>query len=295
MTFTGYRSRIACLGFCAVDYVYENDRDPSGPMLGGSAANVAAILSHKGSNVSFIGTVGKDSEGGCIRAELGKYDVDTSALITTPFYKTPFCFQLLSIYNGRYVGHSFETSTPDKRLRSSRYALFDRDRWPPNFTTTQFDAVYINKQDPAFFDLLLDKTLVYYEPDYIDNLSLHEKITARCDVLKFSHAQFIDCGFDIALNARKLVIETFGAKGVAYRATPRSNWNHTPAEASPIVDASGAGDWFSASILDDLVKRRRVHEDITEAELAAIIRRAGTVANRASQYRTALGWLRTEL
>jgi sugar/nucleoside kinase (ribokinase family) len=51
-------ARLLCLGFSAVDYLSENEGPASGSFLGGSAANVAAILASYGHATSYAGMVG---------------------------------------------------------------------------------------------------------------------------------------------------------------------------------------------------------------------------------------------
>jgi hypothetical protein len=219
----------------------------------------------------------------------------TQAVVTGSSVATPFCFEVLRTENGFYVNHAFYTCSMDKR-QVSKYSHFDRTKWPLSFLRERFHAIYINKQDPAIFDVCKEDTIIYYEPDYIDDVDLHDRLSECCHVLKYSHAQFTDCGIDIARRAKGMAIETYGAKGVAFRMGQADAWTHLEARKIPIVDAAGAGDWFSANVLrclsgenvNGLVAAPKEH-------IAHVIRHAIMVAGEASMHRSALGLLRDRI
>lgn len=286
-------ARIACIGFSANDYLIENDGPILGPFLGGSAANVAAILASFGLKVSFVGMVGDDEGGAVVLRELKQFGVDTRAILKNPIIGTPFCYEILETIDDLYVGHTFETSTLDKQKISQKYSRYDRDKLPSFIKNGKFNAIYINKQDPFIFDMYTDDSIIYYEPDYIDDIYIHHKIASMCHVLKYSHTQFADCGVDIACAAQRLVIETFGARGATFRDGQEGHWIHIHLDKARIVDAAGAGDWFSASILAGLLEKWSSTRHYSQEELLVMIRHAMDTAGRASMYRSALGLLRT--
>ncbi len=284
------RFQITCLGFATVDIIVENGVRGDQKYLGGSAANVAAILSFYGMESKFSGTVGNDSLGHFIVDQFDSFGVDTNLLVKLEDYRTPFCFENIISKDGKYVTHSFATSSPDKIENSSRYCcILEYSREHLAFARDS-RVIYVNRQDPILREIIGSDHFVFYDPEYIDDYSLHSWLCARADVLKYSHQQFIDFSHDVGEEARSLVIETFGHQGLSFR-NGKSAWHYvSPCQNIDQVDPTGAGDWFSAALIRQITTAQTFQpHDWSIDQCVSYLKRAGQCAAESTRYKTALG------
>ena len=112
--------------------------------------------------------------------------------------------------------------------------------------------------DPAAGNRLIAKglrergSLIYFEPSKLVSNTDYEAV-AVSDIIKFSDENIPDVSFADAYQD-KVFIQTMGAKGVRfkYKGKPWEVIEARPVEQ--VVDAEGAGDWFTAAFINDLVE-----------------------------------------
>jgi fructokinase len=103
-----------------------------------------------------------------------------------------------------------------------------------------------------------------------------------------------DIGLPTRAEEVRIEIETLGAGGVRYVARNgdvSSDWRFIPAfPGLPVSDTAGAGDWFTASLIDSLGRGGlTAFSSIGHEELACAMRRGQAVAAWSCQFEGARG------
>ena len=129
-------------------------------------------------------------------------------------------------------------------------------------------------------------TLVYFEPEGKDEASKLMDAIRKSDVIKFSDENVPDVSFTESF-PDKVFIQTMGPKGVRYKYKGRP-WEVV--EALPIqnvVDTEGAGDCFTATIINAIAEG-----GLTLSSIPAAIREAMENASRSVGYFGSKGFIR---
>jgi len=289
---------ITVVGEALVDLVVQPD-SPGPPRAhpGGSPANVAVGLARLGHLVTLITEIGTDGYGALVRDHL--------------------------VYNGVQLPPGSEVGGPTNRAvahldenGSASYA-FDIS-WsvgdlelPPGttFLHTGSLALALEPGAAAVVDLVRrtsnnGSALISFDPnirpalvgDRTSAVQRIEEVAAFCHVVKMSDE---DLGYLFPGAGPADVADRFLRRGVTELAAitlgPRGSYVATshatvklPALAEKVVDTVGAGDAFSAGLIDALAERvlhlkpigaqRQAISRLTTAELAAVARRASVVA-----------------
>jgi fructokinase len=258
---------------------------------GGSPLNVAVALARLGHDAHLLTSIGEDPRGAAIRAHL-----EESGVHLTP----------ASVRPGR-------TSTAEAVLDASGAATYTFDlAWDPDpagipeapeAVHTSSIAAVMEPGATTLADLLRtagDTATISYDPNARPTLmgapedvrSRIEENIALADVVKASDEDVAwlygtDDLEDVVSSWRELgpslTVLTRGGEGaVAFSGSGRVQV--APAQVE-VVDTVGAGDTFSAGILDALsdkgllgADRREMLAAITSDELAAVLRRAARLA-----------------
>jgi sugar/nucleoside kinase (ribokinase family) len=219
--------------------------DPLGWRPGGSSANLACALASAGHHVDLVGPVGDDPMGKALLQELHRWGVHTDHTLRVPAL-APRALILLDDTGERTI-----------------IGLGPRppiDQFPPtvvpDLATTE--GVYVEsftRYPPALLaqaGLPATALIVAPPPD-------HPQAQTPADLIVGSRDQFpqpwltapFTAARQVAGARLRCVIVTAGARGaVAYRA---DGTLHVPAPAARQVDATGAGDAFTAGLLHALL------------------------------------------
>lgn len=260
-----------CFGFTTIDYVCLEDGQLNKTALGGTAANVCTALSRLGVRVGLVAVVGDDARGRFAIEALAREHLAIGLIESRFGYATPFCIEILKQRENNYCGHSFRSLLFRSEQRSSRFiaptkALLNRVMTEH----PKIKLLFTNKQFHGILDLIdCYSPVLVYEPDCVDLPDLHRELVSRCDVYKFSHEQFIDYAYDFADDAAKVVIETFGSEGLRFRLSRGGEWQHLIVSGGPeLLDTSGAGDWFSAGLIAQMLKAESSTQSADQMERA---------------------------
>lgn len=227
--------------------------------LGGTAANVTAILSCLGQDASFLCSNYMGKWGEWLKHELTQRGINTLSFSTSRI-PAPRIIEYLKIETGQ---HNFQSICPVCGTKISRCIL-------PNKSHISDKIIFYAKQaNVFFFDRLSPgiKEIVdchfsgwnYYEPNTCRNYQVFIDTAKASDIVKFSNSRIYDTYINRMLNDLqeskvRLIISTMGAKGFCFSCRQMNgllcDWiTVKPAHIAPIVDDTGAGDWFSAIFL----------------------------------------------
>jgi fructokinase len=279
------RRSILTAGFVAIDAVRRDGAVAH--TAGGTAANVAAILSHLGWDTGVLGVVGRDPAGTFLRSDLRRRGVRVSNLLADPRVSTP-----VVIHDVLDSGHRFSFRCPECGRPLPR-------AWPlPTGTAASFLA---RPQHVATFafdrantgtitvatELRRRGALVVFEPSTPGRDGLAREAASIAHILKYSIERSRHLP-DPLLEARpgQLQVRTRGAGGVDYR-YGRRQWTHLPAAPTLVVDAAGAGDWMTAGLIASL--RGSVAARLSSSAARRALDRAQVLAALSCGFPGALG------
>lgn len=267
---------VVCLGEALIDFVATEEgaslEDTPGfhKRMGGAPANVAIGVSRLGVEAGFVGMVGDDPFGRFVTAELAEAGVDTSEVFNTSlahttlafvspraeedlefmFYRDPGADELLTprdvdedYVGGARVFHfgSLTLTHPDARGATHRAVQ------------------YAGPADPI---VAMDPNLRFSLWDSEEEMKgAVLEILPLCDLVKLSRAEalFLADEEDLSRAAKKIqemgprvVLATMGKEGCFYRGlNGEGQLGGFEVEA---VDATGAGDAFSAGFYSYLIR-----------------------------------------
>jgi len=252
MTITRTRTIMAA-GYVPLDIVSYNGR--VWHAAGGTAGNVAAILSFLGARASVVAELGDDLAGQRVRRDLQKANVDTSHLLLNPRVRTPRLIHRIAA-NGHYFEfrcpaceRSFPTSRPLTISRADRVAVTAK---PP-------DVCFIDRLNHGTIRLAEQLhesgARVVYEPSRPAKPELERRLLAIARLVKFAHDRRPDLE-RVEPQPGQTWIQTCGAEGARFR-VGKSRWRTSPAFSFPVVDAGGAGDWTTAGLVHTIDLKSR--------------------------------------
>jgi len=252
MTTTGtpFRSSqsLVAAGYTPLDIIAYNNR--FWHAAGGTAGNVAAILSFLGARTAVAADVGDDLAGQRVRRDLQKANVDVSQLRLNARIRTPRLIHRITA-----TGHRFEFRCP-----------ICKHPFPPSRPLTISRAEEVAKAieapDVCFIDRINPGTIVLaeqfhergsavvFEPSRVARLDLESRILTIARLVKFAHDRRPDLE-NASPQCGQVWIETCGASGARYR-VGATKWHNSPAFPYPVIDAGGAGDWTTAGLVHTL-------------------------------------------
>ncbi len=262
---------VICLGDLVVDLI---SREPGKPLwavetfgkhLGGSPANVAIGLRAHGVPVTLWSKVGADAGGRFLRERLRRYGL-AGGVRVDPALPTKHALIGLDAHGDR----TWEMLNPD-----SAYEHITRDDVDPAALRT---ARVLHVGGAALVGAVTARTvlalaaearahgcLVSFDPNLIVGdaperpaiLARLDALLPHVDLLKMSADDWRDLlgdadPADVLARGVSLVIRTDGARGAHFH-TPRHDV-FVAAEPVDVVDATGAGDAFTAAVLAALVR-----------------------------------------
>lgn len=239
---------LVAAGYIPLDIIIYNNR--LWHAAGGTAGNVAAILSFLGARTAIAADVGNDLAGQRVRRDLQKANVDVAQFHLNPRIRTARLIHRITSGGHRFefrcpsCQQSFPFSRPLTTRRASEVA---KTIDPP-------DVCFIDRLNPG--TLLLAEQLhargssVVFEPSRAARPDLERRILRIARLIKFARDRRPDLeGSDSGRG--QIWIETSGAMGARYR-VGSSKWYRSPAFPYPVVDAGGAGDWTTAGLVHTL-------------------------------------------
>lgn len=247
MGYSPSRGRALALGYVVCDVQAEDGQISYS--AGGTSGNVAANLAVLGWQVSLQARIGTDPAGQVVRDDLVCAGVHLSDSFADSTVATP----VVVVEQGAH--------TPRYRFRcpccGTRYA-----RHRPILA---IGAAQLKDTDVVFFDRASSAAiqsaqlaresgkLVFFEPNTLGRIDLFRRAIGIAHIVKFSEQRAL--AFAELLDnapAGQIQIRTQGQDGFSLR-TPSASWRHFRAPKISAVDTVGAGDMFTAALLDLMI------------------------------------------
>lgn len=239
---------------------------------GGTPANVAVGIAKLGGNAAFMTMVGNDANGRFLTDTCASYGVDTTSIYTDKahtgmafvtlengersfdFIVQPSADQFLSVATVREANTAFDGVT-----------IFRYGSLSCTQKSTKQATITAIKQAKA------QGALISYDPNLRLNLWPNEALAREtildmwqyADIVKISEEEHAFLG---ELPTCKLLVITQGEKGCIVQTAARSF--HVPSHAASVVDTTGAGDAFVATMLQSIVEQRSLEEIFARANKA---------------------------
>ena len=241
------RGRALTLGYVVCDV--QADGDQISYSAGGTSGNVSANLAVLGWRVSLQGRVGADLAGQLVRDDL----VCSGVHLSDSFIDSTISTPVVVVEQGSH--------TPRYRFRSPCCGT----RYPRYRPIQEIDAAQLQDIHVVFFDRPSaaavasarlaheDGKLVFFEPNTAGRADLFKSAIDAAHIVKFSDqriAEFVE--FLDGAPSTQIQICTRGADGFSLR-NPSGLWRHFTAPTISSVDTVGAGDMFTAALLDLMI------------------------------------------
>ena len=257
-----------CLGagFLALDILEHPEKKDLITYCGGSLGNVCSILANYGWDSYPIARLRNDKAAQYIVDDLLKLGVHTDLVEISSKGLTPIVFQRNLIKNGQAI-HKFQFYSRGQKV------------WRPIFRLPllssvnaiqkeliNVDVFYFDRVSPAILRLAefykLQGALIYFEPSSFGELQRFIKAVSLSDIIKFSNSNISEYSKVIPRPIGKLEIETLGSYGLRYRRSCSERWKQIESlKAEDVKDTSGAGDWFSATLIDKISELGKLPEE----------------------------------
>ncbi len=300
---------VVALGELLIDFTPAGKSENGNPIFernpGGAPANVLAALANFGKQTGFLGKVGTDMFGDYLKGVLEQYKIDTQGLLQTSQYNTTLAFVQLD-ENGDRSFSFYRNPGADFML----YPYEVNKEMIQNCKVFHFGSVSMTGNpareatlSAAAYAKELGK-VVSYDPN-LRELLWENEVEARkymlegmqyADVLKISQEElyFLVGETTLAAGAKllqeqfhiSLVVVTRGAEGCYYRVGDLDG--SAPAYAVNTVDTTGAGDAFTAGLLNKLIDKDLKLDTLTKKELEECISFATVVGSLATKKKGAI-------
>lgn len=238
------------LGYVACDVTVR--RESVAYSAGGTSANVAANLSVLGWQVKLCARIGVDIAGQLVHDDLKQDGVDLSASYMDPQVFTPVVVVEADSQLPKYRFKCPCCGAPYARHRPVR--VFD------SAILDHTNVVFLDRTSVIGVEIAQKAramgNLVIFEPNGLGHAGLFERLVSISSVVKFSNERA--SGFRHLLDrgpTDQIQICTLGENGFAVR-NPLGEWHEFAAPKSHAVDTVGAGDIFTAALLDVLMENR---------------------------------------
>lgn len=300
---------VVALGELLIDFTPAGKSENGNPIFernpGGAPANVLAALSNFGKKTGFLGKVGTDMFGDYLKGVLQDRGIDTTGLLQTEKYNTTLAFVQLDERGDRTF--SFYRN-PGADLMLYPYEV--NKEMIANCKVFHFGSVSMTG-NPAREATLAAASyakeqgkIISYDPN-LRELLWENEVEARkymleglpyADILKISEEELSFLIGEISLEAGakllqeqfqiSLVVVTRGAKGCYYRMGMLDGY--AAAYEVNTVDTTGAGDAFTAGLLNKLIDKNLNITALNQQELAECIAFATVVGSLATTKKGAI-------
>lgn len=134
-------------------------------------------------------------------------------------------------------------------------------------------------------------TLVFFEPSAKASKSDFDKAIASSDIIKFADQRLPDVSFTDAYQD-KLFIQTLGSKGLKFNLFGKGWISLPPVLNENIMDTSGAGDWTTATFLNEMANEGIVSiREFNIESLKKILTKAQENGSKSCSYEGARGMM----
>ena len=295
---------VVALGELLIDFAPKSVNEAGYPVLsanpGGAPGNFLAALTKYGCRTAMIGKVGDDAFGRLLIQTLADAGIETRGIISDPAVFTTLAFVSLDENGNRDFSFARKPGADtclkpeeiDEGLlddaRIFHFGTLSLTDEPAASATREAVALAKDRGLLVSLDPNLRKPLWKREEDARASM---EWSLRQADIVKISDEEIEWLwGLSPEEGAQKLIREygvslvyaTLGPKGC--HAVTKSAAVTVPSPVGiHVVDTTGAGDIFGGSAMSRFLKLKKAPAELTEEELANIVRFACTAASRSTQ------------
>ena len=267
--------------------------------VGGTCGNVMSILAWMGWDARPLVKLDDTPEGHRVADGLEGYGCDCRYVTVAPDGGTTIL--TCTHKKDREGGHvlSCRAGSPGGSRFPKRRFLRMRDEAPAFLEALKDTPAVFFFDDPAAGNRALARgmkergALVYFEPSRI-GMSADREAVILSDVVKFSDENVPIVKF-ADLFPDKVFIQTMGAKGVRvkYKTDPWQGFVLSADAPVKVVDTEGAGDWFTATFINELAAQGVENAaGLTRERVMAAVRQAMCMAALSVGYLGSKGMIR---
>ena len=260
--------------------------------VGGTCGNVMSILAHLGWKAFPEVSLDESQEGMKIVEDLRRYGCDCRFVTHSPSGGTTIlrCLHKKDADGNRAM--AFRAGSPGGSRFPRRHFLRVRDEAPAFVEALEEAPGVYFFDDPApghryIARALREKgSLIYFEPSRGLTPATLEAASLS-DIVKVSDEGWPNMD---AFQGVPLLVQTLGGKGVRFSLHGGEWVTLPPVPCVKVVDTEGAGDWTTATLLDELFKGGfSGMESLTEEEVTRALGAAQEAAARSIGYMTPKG------
>ena len=257
-------------GFSCIDIIKIDNDEIS--LLGGTAANVASILSMIGLNTNFLQPRYIGYNHHWFENEFKKRKINLIEFKTKDITVPCIIEQL------RQESHVFSTTCPICNKKINEIILPQKNNVKDLYEKIIPNLFFYDRISSGI-KMIVQKNKTgwnMYEPNSIRIYETFLKNASDADIVKISEESISlkhieQLKRDLDFSKVMLFIVTSGSNGFRYSfrlGNKLSDWIYTPADiALNFVDSSGAGDWFSAVFLYKFIQKYPIHVDVIDKKV----------------------------
>ncbi|MFC0216738.1 carbohydrate kinase [Paenibacillus chartarius] len=300
---------IVALGEALIDFTPYGTSAEGQPLFernpGGAPVNVAVAAAKLGKRAAFIGKVGKDPFGACLRQTLQEHGVSSTGLIETEEAHTTMAFVQLD-ERGERSFHFVRKPGADQLLREEELsAQLLADTRIFHFGSISMIAEPSRSATIAAARVAkANGALISFDPNWRPALWNHEREALEMmnagiglsDVVKVSEEElhFLTGMPNVEAASQKLtdkhairmLLVTAGERGSYFRMN--GCWGHVESCAVQTIDTTGAGDGFLGALLYKVLELDKQLAAWSEAELRDALRFANAAGALAATRKGAI-------
>lgn len=295
--------RILGMGFSCVDIVKNNRQDKFYP--GGTAANVLSVLGLLDMDVNLLLPRYSGEPAQWMNEALANRNIKLEYFTSTK-NSVP---QIIEYIDYATKKHKFMTACPECNSGVKNLVL-PNEKQVVNILYDKgdmFSVVFYDRISMGIRSIVRNNTKAwkYYEPNSFRFYSTFLGSAWNANILKVSKERFPDSFEkellqDLQDSEVLLIIITLGDKGLKYTLRDQNgqfkNWSFIKAsEPDRFVDSSGAGDWFSAIFIYELLRDYpNLTSELDEKKIVKKLKLASKVSAEICGYEGAQGILSDE-
>lgn len=226
-------------------------------MAGGSALNPLLILHSWGWDCYPVGRIGRGAASNHIISDINQFMMKADFIDRDESVKTP-----IYVMETKGSTHIFHKKCPKCSSPFTKISTLTNDMGKQVLGSLpdRIDVCLIERLSLFAVELvkhcLQKNTLVVFEPNRIEEPELLDEILPYVHIIKYSEEKIpLLTVLETKLNKHKVNVEiqTLGKSGLRFRTNPSNDqiWINVPSvNCDHFIDASGAGDWTTSSMLD---------------------------------------------
>lgn len=279
-------------GFLALDIVLNGKvESPIKFFAGGTCGNVIAILSFLGWSSFPIARLAKNKYTDLLLKDLVNCKVKTDYVTKTQDGSTALIIHRIKKNKDGKPIHRFEFKWPKTKewLPSYKPVLARSIDKYKNLTPTVFFFDKVNRSSIELAKYYKQNgSLIYFEPSSIKDEKMFLECIHVANIVKYSNERIKSFVTLVPKGIADLEIETLGHEGIKYRTKNKIHWKKLkPFYLKNIIDAAGAGDWFSAGIINRIGVSNI--SDIPDTSLEKILKQGQAIASLSCLFEGARG------